>query len=272
MYSAPLALGPPQTPLQHAGTVPVAWGVLVAAGLAAVHLFAGRLLFLRAIPRSRWLSLAGGVSVAFVFVHLLPEVAARQARVGTSAGTGDVARIVDQEQLLFLVVLVGFATFYGVEQAVQRSRERSGGDVVAGGSTTRTSEGVFWSHVGTFAAYNAVVGYLLVRRPESGPWNLLVFFTAMALHFLVNDVGLRGDHEDAYHDLGRWILAGAVLVGAGGGYLLVVREVAISALVAFLGGGIVLNVVKEELPEECQSRFWAFAAGAGGYSIVLLLV
>ena len=47
--------------------------------LAIVHLLAGRLSFMSWIPRSRWLSAAGGVSVAYVFAHLLPELARTQA-------------------------------------------------------------------------------------------------------------------------------------------------------------------------------------------------
>jgi hypothetical protein len=31
-----------------------------------------------------------------------------------------------------------------------------------------------------------------------------------------------------------------------------------------------LNVLKEELPEERQSRFWAFALGAAIYALLLL--
>ncbi len=49
--------------------------LLMALFLAAVHLFSGRLYFLDSVPRSRWLSIAGGVSVAYVFVNLLPELA-----------------------------------------------------------------------------------------------------------------------------------------------------------------------------------------------------
>ena len=41
-----------------------------AIALALVHLFAGKLRFLHVIPRSRWLSMAGGASVAYVFLHL----------------------------------------------------------------------------------------------------------------------------------------------------------------------------------------------------------
>ncbi len=49
--------------------------LIAALGLAAVHLFAQRMRFIALVPRSRWLSAAGGVSVAYVFVHVLPELA-----------------------------------------------------------------------------------------------------------------------------------------------------------------------------------------------------
>ncbi len=41
-------------------------------------------------------------------------------------------------------------------------------------------------------------------------------------------------------------------------------------LLALLGGGIILNVLKEELPEQRESRFWAFALGGLGYAALLL--
>lgn len=49
-----------------------------------------------------------------------------------------------------------------------------------------------------------------------------------------------------------------------------VQQVAIGFLFAFLAGGVVLNVLKEELLEERQSRYWPFLAGAAGYSLLLL--
>ncbi|MFJ6412621.1 hypothetical protein [Terribacillus sp. AE2B 122] len=50
------------------------------------------------------------------------------------------------------------------------------------------------------------------------------------------------------------------------------NEVAISILNAFIAGGIVLNVLKEELPEEKESSIGSFLLGAVGYTILLLLV
>jgi hypothetical protein len=45
---------------------------------------------------------------------------------------------------------------------------------------------------------------------------------------------------------------------------------AVAVLVAFLAGGVILNVLKEEVPTERRSRFWAFALGMAGYAALLL--
>ncbi|WP_254766745.1 hypothetical protein [Salinilacihabitans rarus] len=230
-----------------------------AVGLAVVHLFGARLLSLDVIPRSPWLSLAGGVSVAYVFVHVLPELAAAAETIERSESA--LAAI---EYHVYLVVLTGFVAFFGLERYV---REASGE-----GDGEREPDGVFWLHTASFGAYNALVGYLLVHRDERGVTALALFFVAMALHFVVNDYGLRSHHGRTYHRYGRWVLAGAVLVGFAVGYTGPVSEVLVAVLFAFLAGGVILNVMKEELPSERRSRFWAFAGGVAGYALVLLAI
>ena len=49
------------------------------------------------------------------------------------------------------------------------------------------------------------------------------------------------------------------------------RTIATSALFTFLAGGVVLNVLKEELPEYRESRFCAFAAGIAGDTALRLI-
>jgi zinc transporter ZupT len=234
--------------------------VLFAIGLAIVHLYSGKLRFLDAIPRSRWLSMASGVSVAYVFVHLLPDLSHRQDAI---AQTGVLAFI---EHHVYLIALLGLAVFYGLERVVRESRQRQEKSAKEG-----TAElGIFWLHITSFALYNGLIGYLLLHREEPGIQSLFLFFIAMALHFVVNDYGLRQDHKHIYHNIGRWILAAAIIVGWAIGYGTEISEAAIAVLFAFLAGGIILNVLKEELPEERKSRFWAFALGAGAYAALLL--
>ena len=239
---------------------PVAFVVAAAVGLALTHAFAGRLTFLDRLPRSGWLSFAAGISVAYVFVHLLPELGHHAETVAEHSFL-----VAFAERHVYLVALVGFAVFYGLEQFVSQFEQS---DQLFGVSLPE--DGVFWIHVGSFAAYNALVGYLLTDR--GGTTSLALFAVAMALHFVGNDYGLRKHHAEDYRRTGRWLLAGAVLVGAGVGLFVRVSALGVAVLAAFLSGGVVLNAIKEELPRERESRFWAFAAGAAGYAAILVFV
>ncbi|HYC02235.1 MAG TPA: hypothetical protein VED40_03025 [Azospirillaceae bacterium] len=240
--------------------------------LALVHVTTSGLRFLHGSPRSVWLSLAGGVSVAYVFVHFLPELAAGQQELAEeSTLVGYAGRHV------YLVSLVGLLAFYGLDRLAITSRSGRGeGGAPAGRGRGEENEragmGVFWVHMGSFALYNLLIGYLLTHREEEGTAPLALFTAAMALHFLVADYGLAEDHQGSYRRVGRWILVVALLAGWGLGSATDMPEAAIAALTAFVGGGIVLTVLKEEVPSERQSRFWAFALGAGAYSALLLAV
>ena len=237
--------------------------LLAVVGLAVVHLFSSKLRFLDVTPRSIWLSIAGGISVAYVFVHLLPELAEGQETIAEAIEGEGIAFL---ERHVYLVALLGLATFYGLERAARSSRQRTPRKGEVGG----TSGGVFWLHISSFAIYNAIIGYLLLHRIDAGLEALVLFFIAMALHFMVNDHGLREHHKGGYLHMGRWVLTGAILLGWIIGLLVKIPEPAIAVLIAFLSGGVILNVLKEELPEERQSRFWAFALGAGAYAALLL--
>lgn len=236
----------------------------IALAFAAVHAFGGRLTFLRDIPRSAWLSAAGGVSVAYVFVHVLPELARSQETIGERAARGG-GLLGALESHSYLIALLGLGLFYGLERLAKSSagRARPRGE-------RHASSGVFWIHMASYAVYNLLIGYLLLHREETDLRGLVIYAVAMMLHFIVNDHGLRVAHGGIYHGVGRWILASAPPLGFALGLGVQVSPLATSALFAFLAGGVILNVLKEELPEDRESRFWAFAAGAAGYAALLL--
>ncbi len=236
---------------------------LLAVGLAAIHLYSGRMRFLDVLPRSRWLSVAGGISVAYVFVHLLPDLAEEQETIREAAGEG----FNFLEYHVYLVALIGLAAFYGLERSAKTSRRRKR----TAGDEDSTEAGVFWVHAASFTVYNALIGYLLLHREEPGVWSLILFAFAMGVHFVVNDYGLRRDHKGTYDRIGRWVLAAGILAGWVVGLFFEVSEAAIAVLFGFLAGGVIMNVLKEELPEDHESRFWAFALGAAAYAVVLLV-
>jgi zinc transporter ZupT len=233
--------------------------LLAALGLAVIHLFSSKLRFLDVIPRNRWLSIAGGVAVAYVVLHLLPELQ-EYHEVLSDVGSG---LPLPGEQAAYVLTLLGLVVFYGLEKFVRKAK--------AGGEGDTTDAGTFWLHIGSYSVYNVFIGYLLVR--EDRDWqSLALFFIGIGLHFVVNDHGLRQQHKQKYRRIGRWMLSGAILLGWLVGVSTEIHEAITASVVAFLAGGILLNTFKEELPEERESRFWAFGLGAFGYAAILLVM
>ncbi|USK42266.1 hypothetical protein [Cytobacillus oceanisediminis] len=232
---------------------------IFALGFTLIHFFSKYMSFIKDVPRSRVLSFAGGVAVSYVFLHLLPELSNHQEKVEGAFNT-DFGGFLKNH--IYVIALIGLAVFYGLERMVKTSKRYN----------STTSPGVFWLHISSFFIYNALIGYLLVREEYESIWGMVFYFLALGIHFITNDRSLRRDHQKLYDKYGRVSLALAILIGWGTGTLYKVDELVISFIVAFLAGGIVLNVLKEELPEEKQSRFSAFVLGLTGYTLLLVLI
>jgi hypothetical protein len=209
--------------------------------------------------RAGVLSAASGVSAAFVFLELLPQVRERAEAVADRAGA--VLGFVRDET--FFLALVGLLVFYGLETLARRTRGRvrEVGDDPVG-----------LTQIAAFAGYYALIGYLLWTQLEGGVGDLASFTAAVGVHFLVVDYGLRAHHPVAYRRAGRWVLAGAVLAGWGVGAIAAVPEGVVGIGIAFLAGGIMLITLKEELPEDAESRFLPFVAGAAVYTALLAVM
>lgn len=237
---------------------------LAALGFVVIHLHVGRLRFLDAEPRSAVLSFAGGVAVAYIFLHVLPELSSHQRTFARALGLAPGAA----EAWVYLVALAGLVLFYGLERGAKLSRRRrrriSGED--------RVEAELEALQLASYAFFNFLLGYLLSHREQTGLYSLAIYFVAMAFHIATSDYGLRQDHKEIYEARTRWVQAAAVMVGWAVGALTEVPQIVIGLLFAFLAGGVILNVLKEELPEERRSRFWPFASGVAAFAVLLLLV
>ena len=237
---------------------------ILAAGFVSIHLFSRYLPFLESVPRSRLLSAAGGISVAYVFIHLLPELNKHNQVLDKSIESGALKFF---ENHTYIVAMIGLSIFYGLERMVKISKKKQQEKY----NKDRASKGVFWIHIASFFLYNSLIGYLLLHGEQETLKGLVFYFIALAVHFITGDHALREAHQELYDVIGRWLLAVAILAGWVIGITWKVNENIIAVLFALLAGGVILNVMKEELPEERESNFWAFAAGMAGYTILLML-
>lgn len=228
--------------------------------LATVHLFIGKLKFLGGLPRSKWLSFGAGLSVSYVFVHLLPELYEYHDLLKEHS-----PHLSIPDNLVFICTLGGFALFYGLERSAATIRLKKGGDISSGRM-------IFYIHLGSFFLYNFLIGYLVHERAEKDTASAILFTIAIAFHFVVVDFSFTENFRETYNRSGRWMLSAAIVCGAGMGFTTHLPHLVIGIAVSALAGAIILNTIKEELPGERHSNYLAFLAGASIYAALLMII
>jgi hypothetical protein len=239
-----------------------ALGTLV---LALVHVL-GRYLNPQNLPhRRRWISVAAGVSVAYVFVDMLPLMAEKEeAFLAASAGEGLLARAFR----VHVAALVGFLWFYGLEHFVG-SRQETPDSAGEAGAEHHSARPMHWLHVGGFAFYNLMMGYLLIEWSKEAV-GLALYCGALGLHFLITGNGMRRDYGANYDRVGRWVMAICVVAGALLAFLTPLPIGVLTIVVGLVAGGVVINSVKDEMPIEGGGRFLPFVLGALAYATLVI--
>lgn len=254
--------------------------ILFSVALASITLFIGSVRGAdRIMAEFRWMSLAAGVSVAYAFLEILPELNHAQASLEESGFAG----ILHNPAYLF--ALIGVGVFYALEVIALSSRKGAppGKEGAASGGQGQTSAGVFHDrehtsagvftvHIAFFAVYNFLIGDLLTTMEDSGIAQALLFCVALAFHFYIVDEGLRHHHHARYDRWGRWVLAASLILGAITGTLFTTSSTVSALLWAVVGGGLILNTLKQELPETKESCLPSFFAGAIVFTILLQLL
>jgi len=235
--------------------LPYPYTLAAALVLASIYVFGHRLR--TKSHHRRWVSVAAGVSVAWVFVDLLPEISENQAKFSTGPHRG---MAIFPEQAIYLAAMLGFVLFYALYIA---------GGVEEDGEPSQVFSSL---RVAAFAGYSALIAYLLIHNVWKDATTLVLYTLAMSFHFLLVDHSLFSDHYGRYEGRLRWILAMAVLAGWFVGILTSIPDQWMARIIAFVSGGVLMNSVVVELPEGRGGRFWPFALAAAAYSAVLLVV
>ena len=231
--------------------------------LAIVHLAAGTTAALGYQWRPRALSAASGVSVAYVFLDLLPDLAERQGlidRAGLFPGL---------DRHIYILALVGLTVSLWVETASRESRRRRR----AIGEPDQTGTATFWLSIISFMVLNAAIGYAVASPGDLAVEPLWMFAVAMGLHFLANDHALVEHHGDRYQRIGRWLLVAGLITGWLIGTLpaVEIRPDILALVLAYIAGGTIMNILRHELPDTDRSGdVVAFATAATVYGVLLL--
>ncbi len=241
-----------------------------------------------------------GIASAYVFVDLLPTIFEYQNEL-----VHNEYALFLRDRFLFLCVFAGFVLFYTLEAIVRHSRRgmqekiqlhkeqqeesqkpkrslcswRGLRERLFGGEETliqydSAPKTLFWIHIIPFIFKNFLIGFVFVRRAiQGGLLEAYLYCVAVTLHMLVVDLSLYTHYRTLYESFGRF----AIVSSLGAGYVIslfitVGDLLGIYILEAILAGSIILNVIKEELPDERESNVWAFLLGAIAFSILLVFI
>jgi hypothetical protein len=134
--------------------------------LALIHLFANRIQVLGWLWHGRFLSFASGVSFAYVFVDLLPELARKQTVLKSSFE--GVIPILDKHA--YVIALFGLLFYYGLQRQPRQHPYRS-----------------YYVAIGGYQLFNFLVGATLADSTDPEIQPIALFTVAMGLHYFVND-------------------------------------------------------------------------------------
>lgn len=128
-------------------------------------------------------------------------------------------------------------------------------------------------HLGSFMVYNALITYTMPLRLRTGVLFAVLLAIAMGLHFTLTDRNLEERYGQKFGRTGRLLLAGALLLGWAVAAVVAPTSTLLVAIVAaLLGGSILLNVFKEEIPSGRRSSFGWFLTGLVLYAGLLAAV
>ena len=208
--------------------------------------------------QARWASAGGGAGLAYVFVHLLPELASGGSTISDAIGMERYLPSAMTESLLFLVALVGVVIPYGLSVISRQSPQKSGWTGTA--------------RMATFGVVNYLYAYSLPSLFTTGISYGLLFTIAISAHVLLADRTMAQEHPMAFRRRLRWIGTAALVVGSlHAAALHPVSDLTLAVATAFVGGGLLMGVFREELPTAKRSHLGWFGLGLVGMTTLLLL-
>ena len=232
------------------------------AGLLIIlsHLIGHRFLSAEKSSAGRLSSFASGVSVAYVFLQVLPKLAYSDLFLAQS----ELLSSARWHHHAFLLAMLGLVVFLGVDRLSQRLGQKV---------RPRAAFSHFHIIVLIYTLYNFLVGYLLsFYWLVAGGRALFTYALAMSLHFLLVGYILRRHHPTASFLSVRWWFACAIALGWLASLFQFIPSASMALLLAFLAGAILVITLKEELRDDSVEEFFVFVLGVVIYTLLLMRI
>ena len=200
------------------------------------------------------LPFTAGIAIGYVFLYMLPKLSEYTSlMVEKDIGGWEFAHY-----RLYLLALVGFLAYLVIDRL----------SVTDQANVKR----VYLVQGAGFCFYNLLTGYIVYSLPRFGVLPYVLGTLAMCAHFIGIDHQLRHRQEVVYDKYLRWLIAASVLVGWGVSLFFKLPKEFLMSATALLSGGIIINVMTEELPDKREGRLAPLLAGVFFFIIIVIIM
>ena len=212
--------------------IAIATGLL----LGTLHYFSENIELAAEPKRYRFISFGAGISIAYLFLHLLPH-------------TYDAA--IHLEEAVFVFLLLGFTLFHLSEKYIYQHIEQE-----------KQARELKEIHSIMFFVYHFLVGIVFVDKFETGILEGILFMFPVALHTGLSQASLSKIHGEIRENIPiKIILSLSTLLGVVFAILVHVPDIMNNILVSFISGVLLYIIVKEFLPGKEKGRPLFFVLG-----------
>jgi len=223
--------------------------ILAAALIATIPVLTGRLDFAKR-SGNPFLDITAGIAVAYVFVDILPHLAASQNKMEVPA----IRRIAPDALVIYLIVLGGFCFYLAAELALTESRKTTAGH----NPSLRGAPWLASIMAGSIWVYGIFVGYSFTEYAEVSYEPIFLSAGAIAAHMIGLHHVFWSKNPGMYTTQFRLLYSAGPLLGCFLGLTTDIPDALFACGFAWLAGGLISSAMSQELPRVKNRRQLAY--------------
>ena len=204
--------------------------------LGIIHFYSEKLKPPDGANRYRVISFAAGISIAYLFLSLLPH-------------TYDAARHL--KNFIFIFLLLGFVLFHVAEKFIYKHADKK-----------KLAKELKEVHSISFFFYHFLIGIVLYDMVRAHIFEGLLFSVPIALHSALSTASLSQIHGDIRESFGtKILLSSSTILGVIFALFVSIPEFLDNIFVSMIAGILLYIIVKEFLPEKEKGQPMFFFFG-----------
>ena len=215
--------------------------------LGLIHFFSENIKIEVASKQYRIISFAAGISIAYLFLDLLPHTYEAATHL---------------KQWIFVFMLLGFAIFHLIEKIIYQHTNQE-----------KVARELKEAHSISFFVYYFLVGIVLKDKTQISILEGFLFMVPIALHAALSSASLARIHGEIRESLWiKIILSLSTILGVVFAILLHIPAILNNILVSFIAGVLLYIIVKEFLPEKKKGQPVFFIIGLITFFAIYLFI